>query len=79
MGVAEIAPSTAENAPNYLPTGYTVTPLILILNLIFHVWMLKNRLHKYLGHPKPILDCLGVMGDEKPLGGRKTPNHYILI
>ena len=26
MGVAEIAPSTAEYAPNYFPTGYTVTP-----------------------------------------------------
>ena len=50
MGVAEIAPSTAENAPNYFPTGYTVTPLILTF-----------------------LTVLGVMGDEKPLGGRKHP------
>ena len=42
MGVAEIAPSTAENAPNYFPTGYTVTPLILTFNLFFHVGMIKN-------------------------------------
>ena len=45
MGVAEIAPSMAENAPTYFPTRYTVTPLILTFNLIFHVGMLKKRLH----------------------------------
>ena len=45
MGVAEIAPSAAENAPNYFLTGYTVAPLILTFNLIFRVGMLEKRPH----------------------------------
>ena len=61
MGVAEIAPSTAESALNYFSTGWTAcNTLNLTLNLIFHVGMVQKNV--YLGHPKPILDCFGGHG-----------------
>ena len=66
-------PSTAENAPNYFPTGYTVTPIILrgggvqgkfYWRIRFEVWapqvplIIRETIGEVLGPRRPTVSEL---------------------